>query len=522
MGLVIESGNRGPEAEPKARVFISYSRKDMGFADTLDAALKARGFEPLIDRTEIYAFEEWWRRIQSLIVKADTVIFVLSPDAISSDTCQREVAFAASLKKRFAPIVCRPVDISKVPAELSRLNFISFEDQTHFERNADQLEDALSTNIEWIRKHTEFGGLARRWEEAGKPRGLLLRSPALEEAEAWVARQPRRAPAPSQATPLFILESRKGENLARVRARRTRIALIALVLLLIGAGVGWWKQEFLKEQYYWHVVMKPAVLTPGQERALAPKGEFSECAHGCPMLVVVPAGSFTMGSPEGEKGSPESTAFLRMGSGSGERPQHTVTFAKPFAVGKYDVTFAEWDACVATGACARASDNGWGRDNRPVISVSWDEAKGYVAWLSRVTGKHYRLLSEAEWEYAARAGSNSRFYFGDDESELDQYAWYAGNSSGQTHPVGQKKANAFGLYDMHGNVWQWVEDVYHDGYKGAPNDGSAWIIGRGDRVVRGGSYYYGPEKLRAASRSEFTADYRSDTFGFRVARTLTP
>jgi hypothetical protein len=120
----------------------------MGFADQLEATLKARGFEPLIDRTEIYAFEDWWRRIQSLIVKADTVIFVLSPDAVSSDICQKEIAFAASLNKRFAPIACRPVDLAKVPSELSRLNFILFNDHARFERNVDQLEDALSTDIE--------------------------------------------------------------------------------------------------------------------------------------------------------------------------------------------------------------------------------------------------------------------------------------------------------------------------------------------------------------------------------------
>jgi hypothetical protein len=134
----------------------------MRFANNLEAALKARGFEPLIDRSEIYAFEDWWRRIQALIVKADTVIFALSPDAISSPTCQKEVAFAASLNKRFAPIVCRPVDVANVPSELSRLNFISFDDVAEFESNADKLRDALSTDIEWIRKHTEFGELARR------------------------------------------------------------------------------------------------------------------------------------------------------------------------------------------------------------------------------------------------------------------------------------------------------------------------------------------------------------------------
>src|SRR5262245_12900594 len=184
----------------KARIFVSYSRKDLAFADRLDAALRARGFEPLIDRTEIYAFEDWWRRIEDLIVKADTVVFVLSPDAVASDICSKEVAFAASLNKRFAPIVYKPVDPNAVPEALNRLNFVFFTDEAKFEESADRLAEAFSTDIEWIRKHTEIGQVARRWAEAGRPgpRGLLLRSPMLEEAELWIASRPEGGPSPTE------------------------------------------------------------------------------------------------------------------------------------------------------------------------------------------------------------------------------------------------------------------------------------------------------------------------------------
>jgi hypothetical protein len=130
-------------SESKARIFISYSRNDMAFADRLDEALNARGFEPLIDRTEIYAFEDWWKRIQALIVKADSIVFVLSPDSVSSDICRREVAFAASLNKRFAPIVCRQVDIATVPDELSRLNFIFFDDEERLEESNERLVEVV-------------------------------------------------------------------------------------------------------------------------------------------------------------------------------------------------------------------------------------------------------------------------------------------------------------------------------------------------------------------------------------------
>src|SRR5215467_12482342 len=124
------------DQQPKAKVFISYSRKDMAFTDRLEAALKARGFEPLIDRSEIYAFEEWWQRIEALILRADTVVFVLSPDSVASEVALKEVAFAASLNKRFAPIVCRRVDDKTVPAALARLNFVFFEDGARFEESA--------------------------------------------------------------------------------------------------------------------------------------------------------------------------------------------------------------------------------------------------------------------------------------------------------------------------------------------------------------------------------------------------
>src|ERR1700722_279364 len=168
----------------KAKIFISYSRKDMAFVDRLEPALKARGFEPLIDRAEIYAFEDWWKRIEALIGGADTVVFVLSPDAIASEVCAKEVAHAAALNKRLAPTVCRRVDNSAVPEPLRRLNFIFFDDPERFEASTDELADALRTDIDWIRRHTEFGEQARRWGGAGRPgpRGLLLRSPVLEEA----------------------------------------------------------------------------------------------------------------------------------------------------------------------------------------------------------------------------------------------------------------------------------------------------------------------------------------------------
>ena len=229
-----------PQNAEKAKVFISYSRKDLAFVDGLDAALKTRGFEPLIDRSEIYAFEDWWKRLQALIDRADTVVFVLSPDAVSSREALREVEYAASLNKRFAPIVCRRVDEAATPEALRRLNFVFFNDPAKFEASADRLADALRTDIGWIRKHTEYGEAARQWTAAGRPGGLQLRSPALEDAERWIASRPANAPAPTEVTQAFIAESRRGAT--RRRNILTGSLAAGLVVALVLAGVAYWQR----------------------------------------------------------------------------------------------------------------------------------------------------------------------------------------------------------------------------------------------------------------------------------------
>ena len=246
-------------------------------------------------------------------------------------------------------------------------------------------------------------------------------------------------------------------------------------------------------------------------RKFPPGKTFRDCPE-CPEMVVVPAGSFTMGSP-----APED-----------EGPQHRVTISQPFAVGKYEVTFSEWDACVSAGGCNgyRPGDEGWGRGSRPVIEVSWEDAKSYVAWLSRRTGQRYRLLTEAEWEYAARAKTRTGYSWGDriGRNRANCYGCGSRRDSQGTAPAGSFPANGFGLHDMHGNVWEWVEDCWHKSYAGAPSDGSAWVAG-GDcsvRVLRGGSWDDAPGFLRSAGRGGNVAGFRYFSYGFRVARTLTP
>ncbi|MDX2159629.1 MAG: bifunctional serine/threonine-protein kinase/formylglycine-generating enzyme family protein [Hyphomicrobiaceae bacterium] len=245
-----------------------------------------------------------------------------------------------------------------------------------------------------------------------------------------------------------------------------------------------------------------AALVPGSGKSARDRlKDGSECAF-CPEMVVVPAGTFTMGSSDGDADA---------------TPTRQVTIRQPFAVGKFEVTFAEWDACVAGGGCThKPGDEGWGRGTRPVINVSWNDAKLYVGWLAERTGKAYRLLTEAEWEYAARAGTTTRYFWGDQFSNAR-----ANNDKGRTVEVGQYGANAWGLHDMHGNVWEWVEDCYADSYKAAPTD-SSFVASSNcvSRVVRGGSWSNVPLLLRSANRDHGRPVNPNGYLGFRLARTL--
>ena len=248
---------------------------------------------------------------------------------------------------------------------------------------------------------------------------------------------------------------------------------------------------------------------------------FRDCER-CPAIVVVPAGTYVMGSPASEEGRRHN-----------EGPQRRVRIGEPLAVGVYEVTFAEWDACAGDGGCGgyRPDDEGWGRRDRPVINVSWDDAQAYVRWLSTETGEEYRLLSASEWEYVARAGTATPFYAGrtistEQANYNGNYVYGAGRMGryrAQTVPVGSFSANAFGLHEVHGNVWEWTQDCGNEGYRGAPVDGRAWERGDcGRRVVRGGSWYSRPRNLRSALHFGLDSGSRGSIGGFRVARTLTP
>ena len=321
----------------------------------------------------------------------------------------------------------------------------------------------------------------------------------------------------------YLAACRKAEAAAKARRQFVQAFMYVVLVGTIAGLIGWINQTYIKQQVNWFLTMRPYmyahvrpyVLTTEAEAVLKPGATFRECDRDCPEMIVVPAGANYIGSKETEAGRY-----------SDESPRHLVTIAKPLAISKFDVTFADWDACVSVGGCSRADDNGFGRGSRPVINITWEEAQQYVGWFARMTGRPYRLLTEAEWEYAARAGTTTAFYWGDEIGIANA------NCNGecgskwdnqQTSPVGSFAPNAFGLYDMHGNVWQWVEDCYHNSYNGAPTDGSAWLAGDcSRRIRRGGGWSYSARILRAANRGGDSALNRSAFVGFRLARTLAP
>lgn len=445
--------------------------------------------------------------------------------AREADLCGGDRASLASLANALvqARLLTRNSDTLEVAHEaLLRQQPIAgwLEDQKD---NLKRRDDVLREAGEWAHPtHYPTGDLL-----------LLRRGERLQGALALAASPDfATALAPARA---YLAACHKAETAASKRLRRTQTAIYTLLLGIIASLLGViFKAEIeqvyftlLTERRYIASAITPHVLTPAEEKSLAPGASFRECAKDCPEMIVVPAGSYWMGSPESDPKSSDD-----------ERPRHRVEIAKPFAVGKFEVTWDDWDACVSMRGCdgTPTADQGWGRGQRPVVNVSWEQAKAYVAWLSHATGKPYRLLSEAEWEYVARAVTSAdaqHFIYPWGDTPSHEHANYGTDTCCKekvegrdqwpfTAPVGQFPANAFGVHDMHGNVWERVEDTWHGSYVGAPSDGSAWIGGADptERVVRGGSWYDIPDYLRSADHWKNKTDARDGAIGFRVARTI--
>ena len=480
-----------------AKIFISYRREDAGFAvDQVHAAMKPYAKDPgdiFIDIDTIPPGQDFVDHLNAYVQKCDVMLVAIG---------QRW------LEARDPETGARRLDN---PNDFVRI----------------EIESALARGIPVV--PLLIGG-AEMPGEADLPESLrpLVRRQAVAVPRGGV----------QQAIDRMM----QGLGFAEVAKSGGRlpgwlVPLAAIVLLAVG-GIGVWQSGVLDrfiapsdspvEALEATEVVEEEATTPALSTTPSPRytvgSTFRDTLSGGgqgPEMVVVPGGTFRMGSNDGD---------------SNEKPVHSVTIPRNFAVGKFEVTWAEWEACVADGGCdnagpaSKGGDEGWGEGNRPVINVDWNDAKAYVRWLSRKTGESYRLLSEAEWEYVARAGTTTAYWWGNQASH--DYANYGkdqccgGLATGRdrwenTAPVGSFSANAFGLHDLHGNVWEWTEDCWNGSYSGAPSNGSAWLSGNCDRrVLRGGSWGDVPQSLRSANRYWSDSSLRGNVFGFRIARDL--
>ena len=368
----------------KPKVFISYSRRDSSeFAEELVTGLELAGFAPFLDRHDIAVGEEWEARLSRLIQQADTVVYVISPEAVKSERCGWEVDRALAQSKRIMPVIFKPVPKSEIPEQLRRRQFVRFDIGPGITKPLTQLANAVRQDIDWIREHTRLAELSGRWEARGRPTSLLLRADDVATTQLWADARKPDAPPITELMRTFIAASKEAETSYLTRSKLAQWRLLALACVfaaVLAAGLAaWWQQEWLKEQLY--ALPNARTLKTTQEVALEEKDTFKECSD-CPEMIVVPSGNFTMGSPNNEKDRNET-----------EGPQHEVTIANPFAISKFELTFDEWDACVTHGDCSpNVGDSGWGRGRRPLANVSWDDAKTYVAWLSQ---NHWQEISVA-------------------------------------------------------------------------------------------------------------------------------
>ena len=309
------------------------------------------------------------------------------------------------------------------------------------------------------------------------------------------------------AHPEYFKPDEQGVAVEHIVSSTLRWAIVALFVL----GIFSMAVPIAQRQHAAAIAAVPVVLTAEKERALKRGASFQECEDGCPMMVVVPAGEFMMGAAEG------------VGKDT-ERPRRKVTIAKPFAVSRYEVMGGDFQHCVADNVCP-ATEDYFTAGGRPATHMSWTEADQFAQWLSKKTGKTYRLLSEAEWEYAARAGTSTAYSWGSEVGKGNANCKECGSEwdgKGKAPASNSFKPNAFGLYHMHGNVAEWVADPVHDNYVGAPADGSVWRDG-GDvsrRMIRGGSSGDAPDAIRSAARIANAVGARNNVLGFRLARDL--
>jgi len=578
-----------------APVFVSHSSRDLKSVRALVQDLEARGVKCWISERDIAPGDNYGDSIVDAIERASAMVLVFSSNADESDEIKKEIALASQRRIPVVPVRIEDVTPSKAfRYELATRNWIDlFPDREQgVIRLAERLASILALPLEALtpRRPTKpaatrptvayaLGGVGALivaagvgWialrpatppaptpavsarigtpEASGSPAQLPAASPSpaasptapasnaakIESSETSGSTSPTPtaspspalasapAPLPSPTVATGVAPPTPASESAEPAVAAAPSPSASPIVVAFGPAASLSPSPSpagAAEKPASQPVGPPPALTAGD-----PGGElFKECDD-CPLMIVVPTGKAMLGSPPGEAGRK-----------SDELSPHEVDIAQPLAIARHATTFDEWDACVADGGCnnRRPGDYGFGRKSRPVILVSWDDASSYVDWLKRKTGQPYRLLSEAEWEYAARGCTDLKcryapFWFGPIKPELAVYdTRFAYEGSPKASPALKTSAsesgapNPFGLYNMLGNVRQWVADCWSASPPASRSDGAPRLTGDcSERVTRGGSWSDQPAELRAGARSWESADERSPYIGFRVARTLAP
>jgi formylglycine-generating enzyme required for sulfatase activity len=479
-----------------ADIFISYSQQDRDRVKRLVDALSAEGYEVWWD-LKIRAGESFDELIEGTLEKVSCVVGVWSRHSVRSEWVRAESAWA---KDRGIFVSVRIDDEARLPLKFYNVHTASLADW-----------DGSRDDPRFRRLVADIRAIAEPPRSPAQARGDAS-SPVLPEAPP--VQEPSPAPTEKPTSPAQAPRSPKCKPQAAAArlAPKPRPHGLAVAMMLL-AGVA-----LIGVVIFFSIQDKPERDGEPVAPDVSPKKSALESE-----MVAIPAGKFQMGCVSG-KGCYDY---------DDELPVRTVTFTKPFAIGKHEVTFAEYDRFAEATEREKPSDRGWDRGKRPVINVSWDDTQAYASWLSAQTGKRYRLPTEAEWEYATRGGTATPFSTGEcintDQANYDgDYGWQdcpkTGVYQAKTVEAGSLPANPWGLHEVHGNVWEWVQDCWHANYTGAPNDGTAWEASDGGdcgrRVVRGGSWFDVPEILRSAFRNRFDTDDRNVHLGFRLAQDL--
>ena len=473
----------------KKSLFLSYSREDIefakAFASHLNPLVHNGRLEVFFDTESIETGEDWEARINRQLQQADAFIILISRQYFASSYVMQTEMPAMIRRHLDDQIELWPFYVS------------------HYAWEDIELDGFKLSGIQAIGPFDENERLVPL-TELNSARQESQYSRAYGEIKHWINRAEEAA----------ILAEQEAKHRAEEEAQQKALE---------------WQRRFQEHAQRKATEREEQKAAQAAEEKQLLNQRYQQQAGGVfcdkltdgsvgPHMVVLGAGNFQMGSG---KDDPDASAS--------EKPRHPVTIDYPLAIGRYPVTFDEFDLFADRTGLKRPDDLGFGRGRRAVINVNWHEASEYAGWLAAETGEPYRLLSEAEWEYACRAGTTTRFYTGDDISSSEALFYsFSGilkqNMGTREHivTVGSFPANPWNLHDMHGNVLEWVEDLWHRDYVGAPDDGSAWLAGDDDkhRVARGGHWNHFRKHARSAAREHFKSRARRQVTGFRVARDL--